>query len=93
MLFRSETPDTLLESMSRELAQIRDPRARHWLILPGKRRAEVLLRRWTRRVGIASHNQEVELRKLVEQAAAGDGERFNFERFTHSGRRAVQRMP
>lgn len=80
MLFLSETPAALLESMSRELALVRDPRARHWLILPGKGRAEALLRLWTRRTGIASHSQEVQLRELVEQAAAGDGARFNFER-------------
>lgn len=80
MLFLSETPAALLESMSRELALVRDPRARHWLMLPGKGRAEALLRLWTRRTGIASHSQEVQLRELVEQAAAGSGSRFNFER-------------
>lgn len=79
MLFHSETPAALLEAMSRELSRIREPRARHWLILPGKGRAEALVRLWTHRAGIASHNQEVQLRELVEQASADGGRRFNFE--------------
>ena len=80
MFIHAETPAALLESMSKTLAQVRDPRARHWLILPGRGRAEAVLRQWARATGIASHSQEVQVRDLIEQAAAGTGARFNFER-------------
>lgn len=80
MFSYSESPATLLESMSNALAGVRDPRARHWLILPGRGQAEWVLRRWAQTTGIASHSQEVRLRELIEQAAAGQGPRFNFQR-------------
>lgn len=80
MVFHAETPRSLLDLMSRCLARIRDVRARHWLIFPSRGRAESVLENWARLSGIASHAQEVELRELIEQAAAGSGSRFNFER-------------
>ena len=65
--------------MSDSLSQIRDPRARHWLIMPKRGRAEYVIRQWADRAGIASHAQEVTLRELIEQAASGAESRFDFE--------------
>ncbi|MEY5026913.1 MAG: hypothetical protein RLZZ244_2441, partial [Verrucomicrobiota bacterium] len=63
------------------LAEIQDPYARHWLIFPGKGRAETALHLWARRSGIASHSQEVQLRELLEGAASGAQKtRFDFDR-------------
>ncbi|MEI6714175.1 MAG: exodeoxyribonuclease V subunit gamma [Verrucomicrobiota bacterium] len=81
MLTLAETPQALLSQMSVALAEIRDPRARHWLILPGRGRAEAILHLWAQRSGIAAHTQEVELRVLIEQAASGEQrKRFDFDR-------------
>ena len=81
MLTLAETPDTLLQAMSAALASLQDPRARHWLLLPGRGRAEAILHAWAKRAGIAAHSQEVELRVLIEQAAAGSQrQRFDFDR-------------
>ncbi|MEK0445302.1 MAG: RecBCD enzyme subunit RecC [Verrucomicrobiota bacterium] len=79
MLFLAETPGILLQTMAEALCAVRDPRARHWLILPGRGRTERLQQQWARLSGIASHSQEVEIRELIEQAAAGDLGRFDFE--------------
>ena len=65
--------------MSESLSQIRDPRARHWLVMPKRGRAEYVTRQWADRTGIASHAQEVTLRELIEQAASGPEPRFDFE--------------
>ncbi len=80
MLSLAETPLSLLQAISDDITKIRDPRARHWLILPGRGRAEYVLHQWARRTGIAAHSQEVQLRELLEQAAAGRAARFDFER-------------
>ena len=80
MLHLAETHDTLLDEIARQLAGVRDVRARHWLIFPRKGLREAAVHRWARVSGIASHSQEVELRELVEQAAAGGGARFDVER-------------
>lgn len=79
MFVYSHTPRALLQSMSEALSQIRDPRARHWLVMPKRGRAEYVIREWADRTGIASHTQEVTLRELIEQAASGTGPRFDFE--------------
>jgi exonuclease V gamma subunit len=79
MFVHSETPRALLQRMSEALSQIRDPRARHWLVMPKRGRAEYIMRQWADRAGIASHTQEVQLRELIEQAASGAGSRFDFE--------------
>lgn len=79
MLHLSETPHSLLEQIAADLAKIRDPWARHWLVFPGTGRADFILQRWAQISGIASHSQTIELRTLIEQVAAGDKPRFNFE--------------
>jgi exodeoxyribonuclease V gamma subunit len=79
MFVHAETPRALLERMSEALSQIRDPHARHWLVMPKRGRAEYVIRRWADLAGVAAHTQEVQLRELLEQAASGDGPRFDFE--------------
>ena len=79
MLHLAETHTTLLDEIARQLAGVRDVRARHWLIFPRKGLREAALHRWARVSGIASHSQEVELRELVEQASGGGSARFDVE--------------
>jgi exodeoxyribonuclease V gamma subunit len=79
MLRLSETPQALLEQIAADLLQVRDPWARHWLVFPGIGRSDLILQRWAQRAGIASHSQTIELRTLLEQVAAGQKPRFNFE--------------
>jgi exodeoxyribonuclease V gamma subunit len=79
MFAYSQTPRALLRAMGESLSLIRDPRARHWLVLPKRGRAEYVTQQWANRAGIASHAQEVTLRELIEQAASGPEPRFDFE--------------
>lgn len=77
----SMMPRPLLEQMAVEIARLRDPRARHWLVCPGTGRAEWVQRRWAALAGIASRSQMVAVRSLIEQAAAGGAHRpFSAER-------------
>ena len=78
----SETPLRLLEQMAKDIAKCNDPWARHWLVLPGKGRSEWVQRRWADVAGIASHSQIVDLRSLVEQAAADGRSPFSLDRLT-----------
>ena len=80
MLFVAETHDALLDEIARQLAATRDVRGRHWLVFPRRGLREVVLQRWARLSGVASHSQEVELRELVEQASGGGQSRFDVER-------------
>jgi hypothetical protein len=81
MLTLAETPHALLSDICAALASIQDPRARHWLLFPGRGRAETVLKMWADRSGIAAHTQDVELRVLIEQAAsANQHQRFDFDR-------------
>ena len=80
MLFVAETHDALLDEIARQLAATRDVRGRHWLVFPRRGLREVVLQRWARFSGVASHSQEVELRELVEQASGGGQFRFDVER-------------
>ena len=80
MLHLAETHPTLLDEIARQLACIREVRARHWLIFPRKGLREATLHRWAQVSGIASHSQEVELKELIEQASGGGGARFDVER-------------
>ena len=80
MLHLAETHLTLLDEIARQLACIREVRARHWLIFPRKGLREATLHRWAQVSGIASHSQEVELRELIEQASGGGSARFDVER-------------
>jgi len=57
--------------MANSLMEVKDPWARHWLILPKKGWDEWLLRSWSKKSGIASRSQFVQLRSLVEMAASG----------------------
>ena len=79
MLHLSESPDTLFDKIASDLAAIRDPRARHWLVLPQTTRGDFVVQAWARKSGIASHSQSLELRTLLEQVAAGRQSRFQFE--------------
>ena len=74
------TLQPLLERTVRDIAGIRDPFARHWLIFPGMGRSEWIQRRWSRIAGIASHSQIVQLRSLVEQVAASGKPVFSMDR-------------
>lgn len=80
MLHLAETHPTLLDEIARQLACIREVRARHWLIFPRKGLREATLHRWANASGIASHSQEVELKELIEQASGGGSARFDVER-------------
>ena len=80
MLHLAETHPTLLDEIARQLACIREVRARHWLVFPRKGLREATLHRWAQTSGIASHSQEVELRELIEQASGGGSARFDVER-------------
>ena len=80
MLHLAETHPTLLDEIARQLACIREVRARHWLIFPRKGLREATLHRWAQASGIASHSQEVELKELIEQASGGGSARFDVER-------------
>jgi exodeoxyribonuclease V gamma subunit len=80
MLFLADTPSILFQAIADSISVIRDPRARHWLILPGRGRAEWIRQLWAKKGGIASHSQEVQLRELLEQATAAGATRFDFER-------------
>ncbi|TVR13456.1 MAG: hypothetical protein EA401_06595 [Planctomycetota bacterium] len=73
-LITAEAPRDVLSAMAESLGRVRDVWARHWLILPGKGRAEWVQQEWARRSGIASRSQTMAVRALVELAAAG-GER------------------
>jgi exonuclease V gamma subunit len=79
MLQISESLESLLDRAASDLAQIRDPRARHWLVFPQPARSGFVMQAWARRSGIASHAQIVELRTLLEQIASGGKPRFQFE--------------
>jgi exodeoxyribonuclease V gamma subunit len=79
MLRHAETPAAVLSEIAMQIASIRDPRARHWIITPSKGRSEQILHEWATRCGIASHSQELELRTLLEQIAAGTRDRFDFD--------------
>lgn len=79
MLRHAETPQSLLADIARQIAQIRDPRARHWLITPARGRSEHVLGEWARRTGIASHSQDLDLRTLLDQISAGSRPRFDFD--------------
>ena len=80
MLHLAETHRTLLDEIARQLASIREVRARHWLVFPRKGLREATIHRWAQISGIASHSQEVELRELIEQASGGGSARFDVER-------------
>ena len=80
MLHLAETHPALLDEIARQLAEVREVRARHWLVFPRKGLREAALHRWARASGIASHSQEVELKELLEQASGGGGARFDVER-------------
>lgn len=67
MLRTAETPSVLLADIAREIARVRDPRARHWIVTPGRGRSEHILHGWASLSGIASHSQELELRTLLDQ--------------------------
>ena len=79
MLYLSETPKSLLQAAGNELASICNVRARHWIIAGGRGPTDYILHHWAANAGIAAHSQEVELRDLIEQAAAGQGARFDFD--------------
>ena len=79
MIRHAETPAAVLSEIARQIASVRDPRARHWIITPSKGRSEQVLHEWAAHCGIASHSQELELRTLLEQIAAGARERFDFD--------------
>ena len=79
MIRHAETPAAILSEIAEQIASVRDPRARHWIITPAKGRSEHVLHAWAARCGIASHSQELELRTLLEQIAAGSRERFDFD--------------
>lgn len=79
MLRYAESPEILLADIADQISRVRDPRARHWLVTPGRGRSEHVLHEWARNVGIASHAQEVPLRTLLEQIAAGAGACFDFD--------------
>ncbi len=80
MLHLAETHSALLDEIARQLAHIREVRARHWFVFPRKGLREAALHRWAALSGIASHSQEVELRELIEQASGGGSARFDVER-------------
>ena len=79
MLQISESLESLLDKVASDLAQIRDPRARHWLVFPQAARSGFVMQAWARKSGIASHAQTVELRTLLEQVASRGKDRFQFE--------------
>lgn len=79
MIRHAETPAAILSDIAQQIASIRDPRARHWIITPSRGRSEHVLHEWATRCGIASHSQEFDLRTLLEQIAAGTRERFDFD--------------
>jgi exonuclease V gamma subunit len=79
MLQLSESLESLLDQAASDLAQIRDPRARHWLVFPQPARSGFVMQAWARKSGIASHAQTVELRTLLEQIAADGKARFQFD--------------
>jgi exonuclease V gamma subunit len=79
MLRLAETPSALLRDIGNCIAQIRDPRARHWLVTPNRGRSEHIVQAWAHSAGIASHSQELELRTLLDQISAGHRDRFDFD--------------
>lgn len=79
MLRYAETPKALLADIARQIARIRNPRARHWIITPARGRSEHVVATWAHLTGIASHSQELDLRTLLEQVCAGNRPRFDFD--------------
>ncbi|TVR45543.1 MAG: hypothetical protein EA402_04200, partial [Planctomycetota bacterium] len=67
-----------LERLAAAAGQVRDPWARHWLVMPGQGRPDWLQQEWARQTGIASRSQVLRVRALVELAAAGADERRRF---------------
>lgn len=65
------TPHESLNAVAHALSEIRDPWARHWLLMPGKGRAQWCLEKWAHISGIASRSQTLHVRALVELAAGG----------------------
>jgi exonuclease V gamma subunit len=79
MLRYAESPEVLLADIAHEIASVRDPRARHWLVTPGRGRSEHILNQWAKHTGIASHAQEIGMRTLLDQIAAGTRKCFDFD--------------
>ena len=75
----AEAPLTLYGDLAARLAAVRDPWARHWLVLPGRGRAAWVQQRWAEQAGIASRSQMLSVRALVELAAAGSDDRRCFD--------------
>lgn len=75
----AETPAALYGHLADCLAALRDPWARHWLVLPGRGRGAWIQRQWAERAGVASRSQTLSVRALVELAAAGSDEQRRFD--------------
>ncbi len=84
-----DSPRALMVRMVSDLARLRDPWARHWLVMRSPRAAEWVERRWAEQAGIASRSQVVTLRSVIEQAAMPGRTPFSFERLVLSVARVL----
>jgi exonuclease V gamma subunit len=75
----AETPATLYLDLAARLKAVRDPWARHWLVLPGRGRGAWVQQQWAKLAGVASRSQMLSVRALVELAAAGGDEQRRFD--------------